>query len=560
MKSAASKVISGIVRDAELCLPLPGVKVQSAGGSRLETLTDENGKWELPAGGGEVLFSRDGFVSKRYRSEVIPGMVRLLSDRLLGYQDRLNFSPGETVAVRVHSVSPYSATLVRYGQRREEILNLGEYQPLCQTVPDRFFVDTGLRWETAFRYQVPKDARPGLYGLLLVSADGRERRFAIPMVVSTPAQCWGVRSRLLVLAGTSTWLSYNIYGGRSRYRNFETTASQGFQVDRMSTRLRRWVNAKTGGLAARAKRVIVSPRPGGGSGPDWVHFRLSVKRPFTNCELESDSGPLEPFTNHLAAGEWRVLAWLEREGIDYDIVSGLELDRNPEILKHYRAILLSTHCEYWTEGMYSALRRFHLENGLGLLNISGNSIYRQIEFYEDGSSRCVSLFFGRDCADETEITGVRTDVYDYATCAPIKVVNPVSPLLKGCPVKKGSIFGISSLNRHTPPADTFYNPGRPGSGQAGSPHGLQGEGASGWETDKRPPHRLGEFEILAKGLNRGGGAELVYRLPEGSRGFAFSASSITFGGSLLIDPVAGWITRNAIDIALGNDLRPGRPK
>jgi hypothetical protein len=118
------------------------------------------------------------------------------------------------------------------------------------------------------------------------------------------------------------------------------------------------------GLKAVAKRVLrLKADP-----PSWKFDRLSIRRPFTNCSLEERS-PFEPFTNHLAAGEWRLLAWLEREKIDYDMVSGAKLHRRPDLLKHYRAIILSTHCEYWTREMYEGLKFYHENQGLWVLNV-----------------------------------------------------------------------------------------------------------------------------------------------------------------------------------------------
>jgi hypothetical protein len=47
-------------------------------------------------------------------------------------------------------------------------------------------------------------------------------------------------------------------------------------------------------------------------------------------------------------------------------------------------------------------------------------------------------------------------------------------------------------------------------------------------------------------MNSRGGADMVVREPEGSRGGVFSASSITFTGSLLVDYVCSEITRTVL--------------
>src|ERR1019366_6701557 len=89
------------------------------------------------------------------------------------------------------------------------------------------------------------------------------------------------------------------------------------------------------------------------------------------------------------------------------------------------------------------------------------------------------------------------------------------------------------------------DPSRPGE----SP-GLDGHGASGWETDKLSDTAPRDITVIAKGLNPFGGADMVVREPQGSRGGMFSASSITFGGSLLVDGVASQLVKNVLARAM----------
>jgi hypothetical protein len=275
-----------------------------------------------------------------------------------------------------------------------------------------------------------------------------------------------------------------------------------------------------------------------------MHKKLSIRRPFTNCRLE-ENDPYSPFTNHLAAGEWRLLAWLEREGYPYDIVSGFELHQNPELLSNYKAFILNTHSEYWSSDMYRGLKTFHDEKKGWILNISGNSIFREIEFYQDGSTRCVSLSFKDSCADESQILGVRFDMSDYATCAPFKIMKPNHWIFKNIPICKSAMFGGLSLNQNTVRPDKRYDPGRPG-----LENSLNGVGASGWETDKLSKSAPADIIVVAKGLNRGGGADMVIREPADNRGGMFSASSLLFSGCLLIENSASMMMKNILKKAL----------
>ncbi|NEQ55417.1 MAG: hypothetical protein F6K11_35765 [Leptolyngbya sp. SIO3F4] len=281
--------------------------------------------------------------------------------------------------------------------------------------------------------------------------------------------------------------------------------------------------------------------------PEWMFKRLSVRRPYTCCDLEGQF-VFTPFCNHLAGGEWRLLAWLEREKISYDIISGADLHFGKGDLNNYSAIIFSTHSEYWTRKMYEKVKFAHQNHGLWLVNLSGNTMYREIEYFDDGSTRCVSLEFGESCADETQLLGVRFTEDDYATCAPYKVLEPEHWVFDNLSTERKRLcFGGLSLNQNIFQIDSFYNAGHPG-----LEGGLVGMGASGWETDKLSVSAPKDIRIIAKGLNRKGGAHMVVREPNGSRGGMFSASSLTFSGCLLIDNIASRVVKNVLGKALLN--------
>lgn len=531
----------GIVKTAELAEPIEGVEIRCTdedGVVIIQAATDEEGNWsirDVPAT-ATVHFEKEGFVSKPFSPEDLPETVRLLEDRLIGYQDRLWFHPGEEVTARIHAPASYDATLFRHGLEKKAVARFPDNPPNTQQVPDEIFVEDGLEWDSSLTYRIPETAEPGLYSLLLESKGQRD--FAVPFVVSTPKDAYD-RSDVLVLASTNNWISYNVWGGRNRYRNFEDGLSEPYLWDpSFFTELL----ARAGKMAPRrlvraVKRIVGMPP----SDPEWKFKRLGIKRPFTNCALEADH-VMHPFTNHLAAGEWRVLAWLEREQVPYDILSCFELHHNPEILRDYKAIVLSTHCEYWSREMYYALKKYHLENSLSILNLSGNSIYREVEFFDDGSHRCVSLKFSESVEDETQLIGVRFTEGDFATAAPYKILEPEHWLFQDLDTDGWRYFGQKSLNRRLPGRTDRYDPGKPG-----VKSGLQGEGASGWETDKLSPTAPGDFVKVAKGQNPWGGADMVVREAEGNRGGVFSASSITFGGALLIDDFCSGLTKNALN-------------
>ena len=528
-------MLTGTITSASMSTPIPGVKIQgetSDGNVLCEGISNALGQWQIKwmIELKNLNFIKGGYLSKRVSVETADGIkVRLLEKTLIAYQERLWAKQEEKVSVYVNSQNSYQARLLRHGIKTETVADFGPFPPCRQEVPNGNFVDKGLDWKESFSYVVPADVRPGLFSLRLIQIDTDER-YAISFVVSSPLKTNDKPQGILVLVSTNTWQSYNVWGGRSRYRNYEVISSHGdFGIKQMIKKIARIMLPPEVRTWIKQKFGMNEPIQHEDAPDNFMFKRLSVKRPHPQCAiLEND--PMSPFTSHLAPGEWRVLAWLEREGIPYDIVSGWEFSACPDRISSYKAILLNTHCEYWAQEMYHAVKKFK-EKGGWILNLSGNSMYREIECYPDGSTRCVSLRLSESIDDEAAILGVRFNMVGYRTCASFVVKSDRHWSLQGVGLKNGDTFAMKCLNH---------------------PENGIGEGGSGHETDKitptAPPHTV----LLAKGSNpKDGGADMVIIENKINGGGVFSASSITFGGSLLVDTASSTITRNVILRAIG---------
>jgi len=303
----------------------------------------------------------------------------------------------------------------------------------------------------------------------------------------------GACADVAVLASTNTWLAYNAWGGASLYR---------YEID--------------DGL--------------GKKGASRVH----MQRPNPAASMAGNDG-------HLANAERHILCWLERNGIAHDLYADLDLHDKPDLLRQYPTLLISTHSEYWTEPMYRGLESF-LAAGGNLVYLSGNGLYWKAEIHEqqfevknDGSRHTFSGEAGgrwRDCGrPETRTLGIRFTPAGYkSTYSPYKVITPGHWIFDGTGVEKGSLIGQFGLNMG---------------------------GASGWEMDKiGPGHKPAGLVHLAKGTNRWrSGADMTYYTHAGGGG-VFSVGSITFGGSLAIDPVLSRMLRNVFARFARQSARP----
>jgi len=544
-------IIIGKVTSSSLCNPIGKVKITLKDREKniLSTIySSTKGIWKLDLNQEvySAVFEYPGFVSKEvFITTEFPKVIRLLENKLIGYQNKLWFNPGEKVSVYVHSPKNFDARLVKYGILVTEILRIGSFQAIIQDTPNGFWVDKGLNWKESFSYKIPNDIDSGLYGLRLRDEDGNEYSISF---VAQPNKNTGVKKkRILVLASTNNWQTYNIWGGRSRYRNFENPKTKKF-INNLKTIGLRFVPEKIKSVTKKilAKHTVVTIK----DHPNAFQFRpLSLRRPHPNCSI-SEEKVMGKFTNHLAAGEWRILAWLEREEFYYDLTSGYELHNNPDLLKNYDVLILSTHSEYWSREMFGALKTFY-NNGGSVLNLSGNSIYREIEYLNGGNLRCTSLRFTDSVEDETQIIGVRFDMRGYGSCAPYKVVNSDHWVFTNSDISRGEVFAQKSLNHFEGGKDLDFE-SDPASKPGMAP--LTGNGGSGWETDKISSSAPDDIVLLAKGLNsRRGGADMIIREPNG-KGIMFSASSITFGGTLLIDRVSSRIIKNVLSRALDKKM------
>jgi hypothetical protein len=475
---------------------------------------------DIAPGEHEVCLSRQGFGSKRVRTQLGsngPVHFRLLSDNLLGYAWPKWCRGGATVEWRVHTVEPYQLSLWRYGYRKELVRQIGWFdnhgpRASMQLLPDGYFVETGVGWDSGFgvhRQRLTTPERTGLYYLHARAEGGAF--FSFPLVVAPAAP----RSPIAVLASTNTWNAYNPFGGRSNYIMAARMIDEPI------------VNAKQD-----LPRYKLSDYGEWKSNHDFA--ALSFDRPEPYNHVPANVACSDPMAgrqaSHLAPADWRLLGWLEREGFAYDLYADYHLHDGQLPLDAYRALILSAHPEYWSEEMYRAVKRWVFERGGKLLYLGGNGLNCKVELSDGGRTmRCLNQWptgresrFHHAVESEANLLGVVYSDPGAMTAAPYEVLEPGHWVFAGTGLKRGDRFGTKTLHERYP------------------------GGASGHETDKITPSSPRNVELLARGLNPDeGGAHLVY-FETPSRGAVFSAGSITYPAALLCDEVVSRITLNVL--------------
>ena len=284
----------------------------------------------------------------------------------------------------------------------------------------------------------------------------------------------------------------------------------------------------------------------------WVGNRFDAisfdrPEPVNSDKLaEKITDPIDKIgAEHVAAGEWRLLGWLEKSKYEYDLYSENQFDDGSLDLSDYQVLILSTHPEYWTIKMYETLKDWVINQGGQLLYLGGNGINCSVDLHADsmtvhnmdlsdwltkraysGEGALIPSRFGLRHEVESSLLGVVMSFAGMGTGAAYEVFEASHPFFKGTKLQNGEPFGFESLVARCP------------------------GGASGHETDKRDSNTPPTALLLARGLNgEGAGAEMVTYTTE-SGGMVFSAGSVNWTASLPVDHHISMITKNVLDIAL----------
>ncbi|MEM7131064.1 MAG: N,N-dimethylformamidase beta subunit family domain-containing protein [Chloroflexota bacterium] len=524
-------MLVGYVSD-ERYVAIPGVLLEfEIDGQSIEATSRATGAVyaDVAPSPARVTLYKDGYGQKSVKMAISDGKpyhFRLLKDGLLAYMWPKWVKGGEKAEFRVHSVEEYKLELWRYGATKEFIQLIGwydEHGPLAtmQITPDGDFTQTGVQWNK-FGYTSPHHLqfltapeRTGLYYLHASTPSGRF--FSAPWIVA-PSQ---PTAKIAVLASNITWNAYNNFGGRSNY-------ASPIALPEKPT-----VNARL-----ELKRY---------TDPNHLHYDsdtyapLSFDRPEPINHIPEATHLTDPIAgrapNHIAPAEWRFLGWLEQEGFAYDFYGETQLHDGTLNLDAYKVLIISTHPEYWSREMYFAVKDWVHNRGGKLLYLGGNGINAEVEFPNDQTmivqnanervwghnSTIESRFHARVGESEANLLGIVYDPRGIMTAAPYRVINADHWAFRGTRLHHDETFGEASLHERVP------------------------GGASGHETDKISASSPANIELLATGLNpdEGGAQVVTYKTESG--GAVFSAGSITWVSSILVDVHVSRITANVLE-------------
>jgi N,N-dimethylformamidase len=286
--------------------------------------------------------------------------------------------------LRLQASREFQLSLWRYGLKVTPERMIGwfdEHGPRAnlQVLPDNDFTQTGVCWNKHGYPSIPvshivsSPTRSGLY--YFWARDRAGEQFSFPWVVAPPLPA----APIAVLACTNTWNAYNNFGGRSNYINPDSLPP------------RPTVNARLDLARFQPPAEVWSPR-------DDEFRPLTFDRPepanhIFDAAPWNEASPANPICGRMQAGqapgEWRLLAWLEREGFACDYYADAHLHDGTLNLSAYKVLIVPLHPEYWTREMYLRVKHWiHHERGK-LMYLGGNGLNCEVAL-EGASMRCLS--------------------------------------------------------------------------------------------------------------------------------------------------------------------------
>ena len=222
-------------------------------------------------------------------------------------------------------------------------------------------------WPDSAVWVPPAGLRSGLYAARLTTADDEDY---IPFVVAPPLDA-APSAKLLLILPSASYLAY-----ANEHLAIDASLAErvhdhlpGFTAGDLYTAEHRELGGSLYDRHCDNSGVMVS----------------SLHRPILNMRPKVQSwlgGGTHSSLWQLNA-DTHIIAWLERQGIDYDVIDDEDLHtRGPQILARYRCVMTGTHPEYVSTAMLDALEGFRDQGGR-IIYMGGNGFYWRIAYHPE---------------------------------------------------------------------------------------------------------------------------------------------------------------------------------
>jgi N,N-dimethylformamidase len=249
------------------------------------------------------------------------------------------------------------------------------------------------RWPESHAFRIPASATSGVYvGRVRFLLDDRSADYDIAFIVRRAAH--RAAAPVLVLCATNSWLAY---------------ASTPFAKNVASDPVwpRRSAGLENSHPDAPAYSSYTYHRGG------QPTYQVGLRMPWPNASPNALYDPADAGFCQWTRLERHLHVWLDSAGYDYDVVSDLDLHRDPGLLKAYKTVIVNGHSEYWSLPACDGLDDYLSSGGTAIV-LSGNTMYLRVSYDEDGTVMEQRKVLGpNDDSDSVEAAKVRPPAGPY---------------------------------------------------------------------------------------------------------------------------------------------------
>lgn len=211
-------------------------------------------------------------------------------------------------------------------------------------------------WDARHTWKVPEGARSGIYAAWFdFKKEGIDIHYPVSFIVKKARKAR--KAPIALMCSTTTWRAYN---GTPFAQNVPDEnrfwGTGGVPNDPANPPAYNFYRDHAAGQPTYQIGLRV---PWPAAGPDVLYSQKQVGY------------------SHLMRGERFTHVWLEKQGYDFDVITNLDLHRDPDLLQGYRTLILNGHDEYWSRKMYDGLDRY-LKGGGSTAVLSGNTMFWRI--------------------------------------------------------------------------------------------------------------------------------------------------------------------------------------
>ncbi|WP_298849170.1 N,N-dimethylformamidase beta subunit family domain-containing protein [uncultured Ruegeria sp.] len=305
-------------------------------------------------------------------------------DRVLeiwGYTDRMTYSPGDQLALRVSTTArEWEVEIGRDGASYEPLFRESGLQGEHQETPEDCSV-AGCRWDVSYELTIPDDWREGGYLVTFRAEQSRAEQsraeqageqveahhlFLLKRAAEKPAAPY------VLVCATGTWLAYNCWGGSNHYEGIAGPDCNAFSPV-VSTQ-RPWTRG-FGKLPAGAPRAVA----------DVPHVPGEMVR-YPYMEWAYAYGYSKKYASAgWASYERHFARWAEAQGYEFDFATQHDLETDREFLEKYKCAVFVGHDEYWSANMRHNVDSFAC-NGGRAARFAGNFLW-QTRIEDEGQTQ-----------------------------------------------------------------------------------------------------------------------------------------------------------------------------